>query len=144
MINIGIDLVSSHNLLFGDGMLEKHTLSYTDFSFAGSSNSIVLTSLPPKRVLLGVLVKHSAAFTGGGISVYTLSVGITGAVARYASAWSVVTAPSSSYGQLSSGMWCEDFVNATPVRVQADCQGAALSAATQGSVDITLYTIDMP
>lgn len=144
MISISIDLVSPHALLFGDGMWTKYTVDYSQFSFVGTNFGIDLTQLPAKRVLLAVCIKHSTSFSGGAISSYTLSVGLSGLSSKYASAFNVRQAPGSSVAQLSSGVWCEDFVSPTTVRVQATSVGAALNAATQGTAEIWLYTTDMP
>lgn len=144
MISISIDLVSPHALLFGDGMWTKYTVSFSDFAVAGATATITMAALPAKRVLLAVCIKHGTAFTGGALTGYTLQVGNASASSKYASAFSVITAPTSSNAQLSSGAWCEDFVAPTNVTVTATATGGLLNAATQGTAEIWLYTTDMP
>lgn len=144
MISISIDLVSPHALLFGDGMWTKYTVSSSDFAVAGATATITMAALPAKRVLLAVCIKHSTAFSGGAIINYTLQVGNATSSSKYASAFTVISAPTSSNAQLSSGAWCEDFVSPTNVTVTATATGGLLNAATQGTADIWLYTTDLP
>lgn len=144
MISISIDLVSPHNLLFGDGMWTKYTVDYSQFSSGFASFAITLDSLPAKRVLLAVCIKHSVPFTGGALTGYTLQVGSSTSNQKFASAHSVFGAAGSSIAQLSSGAWVEDFVSPAAVRVTATATGGTTNAATQGAAEIWLYTTDMP
>lgn len=144
MISISIDLVSPHALLFGDGMWTKYTVDYTQLASGFSNFDLTFASLPAKRMLLAVCIKHSTSFSGGALTAYTLQVGLSGNTNKYASAFDVLQAPGSSIAQVSTGGWCEDFASSTTVRVRATATGGATNAATQGTADIWLYTTDLP
>jgi hypothetical protein len=114
----------------------KYTKAYTDFSTAALTNNIDLFTLPAGGVIQAVKLKHSVAFTGGAISSYTISVGITGTLAKYLAAFNVfpaVTATNHSHGNTIGG---ESHTASTVIKAAATSVGANLSAATAGSVDI--------
>jgi hypothetical protein len=114
-------------------------IPYTAFSTAGTTNSITLFTLPPGGVVHGIKIKQSVSFTGGALSAYTVSVGISGNTAKYASAFNVFQAPSSTTLQLSQDFFEENETAGTTVQVTAISTGANLSAATAGSVDIWAF-----
>lgn len=122
----------------------KYTVPYTSFSVAYTTADVQLLSLPAKTVVEAVVIKQSAAFTGGAISAYTLSVGITGGLDKYASAFDVFQVASSSTAQASHDMFVEDFTSATSIRIAATSTGANLNAATAGSVDVWVQTSTLP
>ena len=70
----------------------KYTVLYSDLATAGTSNDITLLTLASKQVVHGVVIKHSVAFSGGSLTTYTLSVGITGTLAKYIAAFDVFQA----------------------------------------------------
>lgn len=114
----------------------KYTFTYADFSTAATTNSLDLLSLPAGGIIQGVKIKHSAAFTGGAISAYTIQVGIVGTLNKYASAFNVFQAPGNTVQQLSTTAGTENGGAATAIKVTATSTGANLNAATAGSVDI--------
>ncbi len=107
-----------------------------DFSKAATTNSINLFVLPAKATIHAIKIKHSQAFAGGAISAYTVSVGIVGTVAKYATAFDVFQTVASSALQSSSNLGSEDDVSGTQITITATSTGANLSAATAGSVDV--------
>lgn len=144
MLSISIDLVSPHWLI-GDGMAwQSYTFSYSDLAAAALSNSITLAALPAKTVLHAVCVKHSASFTGGAIATYRVSVGVTGAPARYASLFDVFQAPGNAIAQFSATGNVENFASSTNLLLTAVSTGANLNAATAGSVTVWLLTSVLP
>lgn len=72
----------------------KTTKTYADLAQASLTFDIELFLLPPGGFIHAIMMKHSAAFTGGVISAYTLSVGIGGNLSKYQAAKSVFSAPS--------------------------------------------------
>lgn len=146
MISISIDAVSPHALLLAgdDFMWTSYTVAYSDLAAAGTSNSITLASLPAKTVLHAVVIKHSASFTGGTITNYTLSVGVTGTTDKYASAFNVFQAPGNTIGQLSGSLFCDNFAAPTTVLVTGTSVGGLLNTATAGSATIYLCTTTLP
>jgi hypothetical protein len=87
-------------------------------------------------VIHAVKIKHSAAFTGGLISAYTVSVGIVGNLVKYAPAFNVFQAPGNTVQQISSTVGTENHGAATSIRLAAVSIGANLNAATTGAVDV--------
>lgn len=123
----------------------KTTKTYTDFSTAALTNSISLgITLLPQQVLRGVVIKHSAAFSGPGITGYNVSLGLSGNNAKYASAFDVYQAASATTSQSSLDMFVENFSTFTTVTVTATSIGANLSAATAGIVDIWTLIDTLP
>jgi len=143
MISISIDLVSPpHNLFIGEPVWTKYTVSYSALSAAATNNSVTLFTLPPRGIVHAVCIKHSASFTGGGLTGYTLSVGTT--EGKYASPFNVFGAPGGSTALLSLGCWNEHFTIPAVVFLWARSTGANLNAATAGSVDVWVYTSELP
>jgi hypothetical protein len=111
-------------------------LSYTAFSTAATTNSIALFTLPIAGVIHAVKIKHSTAFAGTSVTGLTLSVGISGTVDKYASAFSVFSATSGTNFQLSQSFGSENHTATTPITITATSTGANLSALTAGAVDV--------
>jgi hypothetical protein len=145
MLSISIDLVSPTFLLLTDDfMWTSYTVTYSDLAAAAGSNQITLATLPAKTVLHGVALKHSAAFGGGTIATYTVSVGLAASPTKYASAFNVFQAPGDTVGQLSVGGYVENFAASTDVKISAVATGGMLNAATSGSVTVWLLTTKLP
>lgn len=119
----------------------KYTKTFTDFSSLGAStNSIALFTLPAKVTLDRVVIKHSVAFSGGTLTGYTVSVGVSGNPTKYASAFNVFQAVASNIFQNSVDDVLEDFTSGTSVTATATATGDTLDHATAGSVDIWIKT----
>jgi hypothetical protein len=74
----------------------KYTKTFTDLAAPTASNDIELFSLPAGGIIHAIKLKHSAAFTGGAIATYTLSVGIALYLDKYLPAFSVFGAPANT------------------------------------------------
>lgn len=122
----------------------KYTVTYAQLSAAALTNDIQLFSLGARQTIHAVVIKHSASFTGGAIATYTVSVGIAGTLAKYASAFNVFQAPGNTVLQSSGGTFTENTVAATSVRVAAVSTVGNLNAATSGSVDIWVLVSTLP
>ena len=127
----------------------KVTKSYTDFATAALTNNVEIYSLPAKGVIHQVVMHHTAAFTGGLIATYTLSVGIAGTLTKYVAASNVFQAagntiifPAASVMPLSATP--ENMGSATSIRAAAISTVGNLNAATAGSVDIYLLVSLLP
>lgn len=114
----------------------KATRTYAQLAAAATTNDVEVYSLPAGGVIHAVKIKHSVAFSGGSISAYTVSVGITGNLTKYASAFNVFQAVADTTFQLSSSFGSEDHGAATSIRLAATATGDDLDQATQGSVDV--------
>ena len=111
-------------------------LSYSFFAVGTTTFSAQLMLLPPSGIIHGVKIQHSASFTGGAISAYTISVGDVNTVDLYASAFNVHQAYGPTVYQLSSNFAGESLASATQLYVTATSTSANLNAATSGVVDI--------
>lgn len=111
-------------------------LSHVAFQTAGTTNSINLFLLPAGGVIHATKIKHSTAFAGTAITAYTISIGISGTVAKYGSAFDVFQAVSNTAFQVSAVTGSENNGAGTQILATATSTGANLSASTAGVVDI--------
>jgi hypothetical protein len=116
----------------------KISLSYTHFSTGGLTKTIDLYELPAGGVVEDVKIRHSASFTGGTISAYTIQVGILGTLNKYLSAFNVFQAPSGTAFAFGGVKGSENQLTPTMLKVTATSTTANLDAATTGAVDIWL------
>jgi hypothetical protein len=126
----------------------KYTVSYASIAAAGAVTSFNfnLFSLPAKTAIHAVVIKHTTAFSGTGITGYTVGVGLATNPTKYASAFDVFQAvASNTFQETNDGISVEDFTSATPVILSATSVGANLNAGSgAGSVDIYIYTSTLP
>jgi hypothetical protein len=115
-------------------------LLYSAFAAAALSNTVPLFVLPAAGIIHGIKIKHSTAFSGPGITGYTLSVGDAAFVDDIASAFNVLQAVSATAYQLSATLQGESHGAPTTINVTATSTGANLNAATAGAVDIWALT----
>lgn len=113
--------------------------TYSTFATAATTNTVALFQLPSAAIIHGVKIVPTTAFTGGGISAYTVSVGDGTTPTLYASAFNVFQAPGANVYQLSSDFGGESLIAATQIYATATSTGANLNAATAGSVSIFAY-----
>lgn len=123
----------------------KVTKTFADFSTAGITNTITLRALGVKEYVKDVIVKHSAAFTGGAISNYLISVGVTSSSTFYVTSFTVFAAPTDlGYTSVSLTQSVFTWTSGTNVTIKADSVGANLNAAVAGSVDVWLLIATLP
>lgn len=128
---------SSYPLLeLGMPVWVKFTVPYTKFNAAALTQNITLFNLPRAGVIHAIRMKHSVAFGGGTIASYTISVGISGTVAKYAAAFNVFQAVADTALQLSTTVGQESEANIVAITATATSTVGNLNAATAGSVDI--------
>lgn len=123
----------------------KYSVLHTALQTAATTNNIELFSLPAKTLIHKVIIKQSTAFLG--TATYTLSVGITGTLAKYIAAYDVTTAVSSSNfgGSLVTvNATLEDFLSATSIKVAATSTIQNLSSSSAGAADIWVLTSTLP
>lgn len=122
----------------------KYTKAYTDFSTAATSTEISLATLAAATVVHGVMIKHSAAFGGGSISSYEISVGPSGDATKYVDSFDVDQTVASSAFQSVQLQEIEDFAATSVLAVQAVTVGDNLDQAASGSVDIWVLSSVLP
>ncbi len=121
----------------------KYTLSYSDFSTAGTSNSITLHSLIAKQVVHAIIIKHTTAFSGGSISSYKVKVGVSGNTNKYATEFDVFQTVTDTTGETYMLLKMEDFGGAVNLLATATASHN-LDTATAGSVDIWVFKTTLP
>ena len=114
----------------------KITKTFTDISAALNTNDISLFSLPAGGFIEMVKIKHSVAFTGGGLTGLTLSVGPVGFLDKYSELVDVFQAVSDTTYCINFLPGSEDHGSATDIRLSAVSTGGFIDNATQGSADI--------
>lgn len=114
----------------------KITKAYTAFSTAGLTNDIEIYSLPAKGVIHSSQIVLTTAMSGGTIASYTLSIGISGNLVKYAAATNAFTGFSLAQPSVLAGI--ESTSSATSIRAAAISTVGLLNAATAGSVDFYL------
>lgn len=113
-----------------------NAISHVALQTAATTNSITLFTLAAAGTIHAVKIKHSTAFGGGAITAYTLSVGIAGTLAKYASAFDVFQAVSNTAMQTTGVTGAENNGAGTAILLTATSTTANLNASTVGVVDI--------
>ena len=121
--------------------LKATTITNANASLAVAANTANVTlsvSIPAGGCIHAVKIKHSTAFTATSLTALTVSVGNAGATSKYASAFDVMSAVSSTNYQLTNELFGEDHLAATPCVATFTSTGALLNAlaAGTGAVDI--------
>ncbi len=137
--------VLDHTGLTGIATWTKFTKTFSDFAVAATSNDIELFSLPLKTVIHRVVIKHTLNFGGGGITSYTVSVGLVGDLVKYSPAFDVFTVASNTNFLLTNTTNMENFGAATSIRINAITDfDKNLDVVTQGSVDVYVLQSVLP
>jgi hypothetical protein len=115
---------------------KKISVPFGSFTAAAAEESIVLLNLPGGTVIEAVKQKHVTAFSGPGITGYTLEVGFGADPAKYSSPFDVSQAVANGT-QLHSGVLeGEDHASPWAITVTARATGANVNAATAGVAEI--------
>ena len=116
----------------------KITKSYSDFSAASLTNDISIYTLPIKGYIHDVKIIPTVAFSGGLVSAYSLSVGISGSLVKYSAATNVFTGNSTMNTVHTPLAGLESVSSTTDIRSQAVAITGLLNTATAGSADFYL------
>lgn len=118
-------------------------ISYSAFAAASTSQSIAAFSLGAGQILSGVRLVLDTWFLGGAVASATLSLGIAGALDKYASAFDVYRNGGALVFELVSEFWAENLSAATPVLYTLVTTGANTNALTQGQLTMD-YQLSAP
>lgn len=126
----------------------KVTKTYTDLSTAATTNDIEVYSLPAKSTIHAGVLKTTTAFSGGGLSSYSFSVGTApGFTDLITGPYSGTAAVSNTNFERVAGALLPNFIknfgSATSIRLSASCD-VNLNGATAGSVDLYLLVSTLP
>lgn len=120
----------------------KITKLFSDFATAGLTNNISIFTLPVSGVIHAVQLNPRVTFSGGTIATYTISIGKSGTLAKYAPATIVFTG--AALPVISVLPAVESVSATTDIRAAAISTVGNLSAATQGTVDIWILVSTLP
>lgn len=118
----------------------KTTTPHTDFQTAALENTIELYSLAAKRTIHALIIKHSTAFVGTGITAYKISIGITGEEDKFVSLFDVLQAVGDSAKDEITLLFFGSLTLATSIKIKVVAVGANLDQSSAGSVDV--YTLE--
>jgi hypothetical protein len=121
----------------------KYTIPYTAVQTSGTTKTVPVFTLPARGKITGLTVKHTAAFTGSGLTGVTASIGKASNATAYAEPYNVAQAVSDTAMQDDGGQYSVDFASHA-VTAHFTSTGADLSALTAGSVDIWACTVVLP
>lgn len=131
--------------LSGSPTWYKVNVTKTTFSINAATINVNLLTVPAGANLLAIKMKHSVPFTGGSISAYTLSVGITGNNTFFFGNFSVFQAagalvyglqyPNSGTPQTTQQL---SHTGTTTITITATAVGDTLNHATAGDCDLWL------
>lgn len=118
-------------------------IPYSLFSAAATSQQVNAFTLPPNCILMGVAIKHRAAFTGASITDVTMDLGTAGVPDLFLSAFDVFQSVSDSAFANATVQNIQSFVNPTNIVVRANSSGANLSALSQGCVRVFYWYMNL-
>ncbi len=140
-----ITAAASGSAATGTAVWQKFTKTFADFSTAGTSNSLTLITLDAKSYVENYLIKHSTAFAGGALIGYSVDLGITGNTTLWHSTFNVFQATGNLVYVTQAAVLADPYRHvAVNVLLTANCGGANLDQATQGSVDVWLKIAVLP
>lgn len=111
-------------------------IAYSDIQSASTTNSILLFSLPARRLLKNITIKHSLAFIGGSISALTAAIGISDNRQEFIEEFNIFQAAGDQRFDNASMNYIGSFANATSILLTVTSTGANLSSLTQGTLTV--------
>lgn len=130
---------------FGSPQLGWNAVSigYGAFSAASTQSQINAFSLPAGCALMGVVMKHSIAFSGGAVSAVAVDLGISGTADLFLTAFDVFQAVSDTAFVNAMVQNIQSFANPTNIMVRATSTSANLNALTAGTVTIYYWFMNL-
>jgi hypothetical protein len=114
--------------------LIQETIGYSSFFTAALTRTITAHTLAANRTMFSIIIKHTQAFVGAGISALTLDVGILSDTDKFITSFDVLQAVSD--GAQDSVLTVYYPGTLTAITVTATAVGANLDQLTAGSVDL--------
>jgi len=125
-------------------IFSKFTFTHTQLQAASLTNDIEIFSLATQEMITAVVMKHSVAFVGTGITAYDVSVGIASDTDKISGPFDVIQSIGDTIFLATSLNNIESFGGATSIRLAAVAVGANLDQSTAGSVDIWIQKTTLP
>lgn len=117
-------------------IMQSVQVPYTALRTSGSTNQVLLFSLPASSVLQFMAIKHSTAFAGTSITDVTAQLGISSNFSLFIPAFDIFQSVGDQVFDNFSSSYIGSFANTTGIYLQATSSGANLSALTQGLVNV--------
>jgi hypothetical protein len=118
----------------------EETFILSDFVGGGGPYEDFATQLPAGAIVILAVLKHSAAFTGGGAAAVTADFGTSSDTNQFISGFDVFSAPSSTNKTAVSGAFVQDHAAATTIRVSLN-PDVSPNVLTTGSITAWVYYI---
>ncbi len=123
----------------------KFTIAEAALTGASTTEDEALFTASQLEKILGICIKHSAAFTGGGLSAMTVSIGLASDPTFYSDAQDIFQAAGDAVKLDMNTFGSQTMASAGhAVIARFTSTGADVVAATAGSVDIWILTSVMP
>lgn len=122
---------------------ETFTVPESALTAASAIEDVVLFNLPARAKISAVNVKHSQAFTGGGLTAMTVSVGDSSGAAFYTSAFDIFQ-PSGNVAMQDTNLFKSSTSAARNVLARFTATGANVVDANSGSLDVAVCWAVMP
>jgi glucose dehydrogenase len=119
----------------------KKTLTYADFEAVATTDDASVYTLPIGATVHQVVIKVNTPFTGGSLSTYTISLGVSGTVTKYLAATSVFSGTAITGSTANTAP--VSFSGTTDIRAYAT-GSHNLSTATAGSIDVYALVSVLP
>jgi hypothetical protein len=110
--------------------------TYADWATAGLTNNLEVYSLPAGAIIHAAIIRPTTNFSGGAISDYDITLGITGTETKYCAGADVDSGTQAN--ATNAALIPESWTAATSIKAFATSVGANLSAATAGAVSFYL------
>lgn len=122
-------------------------LNYSDFEAAATTDTVEVYVVPSgsRYEIEDVKLERITDFSGGSISAYTISVGVSGAATKFMGAKDVFTgAKATDATAFGGGATREDLAGGTSIIATATSTSANLSTASAGKCQVWLKVGAIP
>ncbi len=142
--NVQAALDEAAVLIAGSPAWTKFTVTHTALQAAALTNDIELFSLAALGTIHGIVIKHTVAFAGTGITAYRISIGVAADLEKHSLPFNVLQAIGDTVKDVTSVLDLESFSGATSIRIAAEAVGANLDQSSAGSVDVYVLSSTLP
>jgi hypothetical protein len=130
-----IESIASQIIAISSSFLNV-TVSYAQLQTAALNNAIALFTVPAGYMLKNVVIKHSTAFAGTGITDVYAQVGPSGNYTEFINQFDIYQSVADQSFDNSTTDYIGSWANPTVIYLNAVSVGANLSALSSGSVTV--------
>jgi len=132
------------NVINAAPIWNKVTFASTAINTASGAFTVTAFNLDPLEFVVGYVVKHSTAFSGGSVTGLNLSLGIAGNNTKHVNSFDVFQGVTTTAFLSQNLNDMESFSATTTVFAKFTSTGSNLDSLTAGSVDIWLLKNLLP